>query len=36
LQWRQEAARADVQAAEIDRMSSAFEHEDLRQSLTMR
>jgi serine/threonine-protein kinase HipA len=27
--WRQEAARHGLQAAEIDRMASAFEHEDL-------
>ncbi len=32
-QWRQEASRAGIERAEIDRMASAFEHDDLRQSL---
>jgi hypothetical protein len=27
--WRQEAARHDLTKGEIDRMASAFEHEDL-------
>lgn len=27
--WRQEAARRGLTAAAIDRMASAFEHEDL-------
>jgi serine/threonine-protein kinase HipA len=33
--WREEAARVGVKRAEIERMSSAFEHDDLRQSLAM-
>jgi serine/threonine-protein kinase HipA len=28
--WRDEAARHDLAKAEIERMASAFEHEDLR------
>jgi serine/threonine-protein kinase HipA len=28
--WRDEAARHDLNKAEMDRMASAFEHEDLR------
>jgi serine/threonine-protein kinase HipA len=34
-QWRQEATRIGVNRGELDRMSSAFEHEDLAQSLAM-
>jgi serine/threonine-protein kinase HipA len=34
-QWHQEATRAGIDRAEIDRMESAFEHEDLKQSLAM-
>jgi serine/threonine-protein kinase HipA len=33
--WRGEAARIGIGRAEINRMESAFEHEDLRQSLAM-
>lgn len=32
-QWREEAARHGIGRQEIDRMASAFEHEDLRQAL---
>ena len=32
-QWRREAARLGIAPTEIDRMASAFEHDDLRQSL---
>lgn len=32
--WRNEAARLGLRAAEIDRMASAFEHDDLKQALT--
>jgi serine/threonine-protein kinase HipA len=32
-QWRREAARLAIASTEIDRMASAFEHDDLRQSL---
>ncbi len=34
--WRKEAGRVGIDRAAIDRMASAFEHDDLRQSLTMR
>ena len=34
--WRDEASRVGIDRAAIDRMASAFEHDDLRQSLTMR
>ncbi len=30
--WREEAARMGLTPAEIDRMASAFEHEDLREA----
>ena len=30
--WREEAVRMDLTQAEIDRMASAFEHEDLREA----
>jgi serine/threonine-protein kinase HipA len=33
--WRREASRIGIQRAEVDRMASAFEHDDLRQSLAM-
>jgi serine/threonine-protein kinase HipA len=33
--WRDEARRAGIGAAEMDRMASAFEHDDLRKSLAM-
>ncbi len=33
--WREEAARLGLTQAEIDRMASAFEHEDLRAALAM-
>jgi serine/threonine-protein kinase HipA len=31
--WRETAAAADIGKAEIDRMASAFEHDDLEQAL---
>jgi serine/threonine-protein kinase HipA len=31
--WRQEAAKLKIKKAEIDRMASAFEHDDLRKAL---
>ncbi len=31
--WRQEAARFKIRKAEVDRMASAFEHEDLQKAL---
>lgn len=34
--WREEAARLGLMQAEIDRMASAFEHEDLRAALSIR
>lgn len=34
--WREEAARLGLSQAEIDRMASAFEHEDLRAALSIR
>ena len=34
--WRDEASRVGIDRAAIDRMASAFEHDDLRQSLTLR
>ena len=34
-QWRREAARLGIAPTEMDRMASAFEHDDLRQSLAM-
>ena len=33
--WRQEAARLELTAAQIDRMESAFEHDDLRSALAL-
>lgn len=33
--WRQEAARLELTAAQIDRMASAFEHDDLRSVLAL-
>lgn len=33
--WREEAARLGLTQAEIDRMASAFEHEDLRKALSL-
>ena len=33
--WRQEAARLELTAAQIDRMESAFEHDDLRSVLAL-
>jgi serine/threonine-protein kinase HipA len=33
--WRQEAARAGLAAGQIDRMASAFEHDDLRKALDL-
>ena len=33
--WRQEAARLGLNAAQIDRMESAFEHDDLRSALAL-
>jgi len=33
--WREEAARMGLRQAEIDRMASAFEHEDLREALSL-
>ncbi len=33
--WREEAARMGLTQAEIDRMASAFEHEDLREALSL-
>jgi serine/threonine-protein kinase HipA len=35
-QWRETAARVGMDRRPIDRMASAFEHEDLRQSLELR
>ena len=34
-EWRRAAARLGIAASEIDRMASAFEHDDLKQSLAM-
>jgi len=34
-EWRQEAARLGIAPLEIDRMATAFEHDDLAQSLAM-
>ena len=34
--WREEAARMGLTQAEIDRMASAFEHEDLREALSLK
>jgi HipA N-terminal domain len=34
--WRRQAARLGIDSVEIDRMASAFEHDDLRKSLKMR
>jgi serine/threonine-protein kinase HipA len=34
-QWRREAARLGIVPSEIDRMASAFEHDDLKQSLAL-
>ena len=34
--WREAASRVGVARGPIDRMASAFEHDDLRQSLEMR
>jgi len=34
-QWRQEATRLGIGTVEINRMASAFEHDDLKQSLAM-
>jgi serine/threonine-protein kinase HipA len=34
--WRQEAARVGIKPVDIDRMASAFDHDDLRQSLAKR
>jgi serine/threonine-protein kinase HipA len=31
--WRQEAMRIGIERSAIDRMASAFEHDDLRQSM---
>ena len=33
--WREVAARFEIAPGEIDRMASAFEHDDLRQALAM-
>jgi len=33
--WRREAARLGIAPLEIDRMASAFEHDDLKQSLAL-
>ncbi len=33
--WRSEAGRLRIRETEINRMTSAFEHEDLRQALSM-
>jgi len=33
--WREEAARLGLRQAEIDRMASAFEHEDLKAALSL-
>ena len=33
--WRKEAARLGLTASEIDRMASAFEHEDLKAALAL-
>lgn len=33
--WRQEAARAGLASGQIDRMASAFEHDDLRKALDL-
>ena len=33
--WREEAARPGLTSAEIDRMASAFEHEDLKAALSL-
>jgi serine/threonine-protein kinase HipA len=34
-QWRREAARLGISPVEIDRMASAFEHDDLKQCLAL-
>jgi serine/threonine-protein kinase HipA len=34
-QWHREAARLGIVPSEIDRMASAFEHDDLKQSLAL-
>lgn len=31
--WRKEAAKFKIKKAEIDRMASAFEHEDLQKAI---
>ena len=31
--WREEAAKLKIKKAEIDRMASAFEHEDLQRTV---
>jgi serine/threonine-protein kinase HipA len=33
--WREEAARLSLTQAEIDRMASAFEHEELKAALSL-
>ena len=33
--WRKQAAKLGITAAEIDRMASAFEHEDLKAALAL-
>ena len=33
--WRETARKVDARSAEIQRMASAFEHNDLRQSLAL-
>jgi serine/threonine-protein kinase HipA len=33
--WRRHAAKLGLKAAEIDRMASAFEHEDLKVALAL-
>jgi hypothetical protein len=33
LNWREEAARHGIAMREIDRMASAFEHDDLKKAL---
>ena len=34
--WRDEATRIGIERGAVDRMASAFEHDDLRQSMAMR
>ena len=34
--WRREASRLGISKAEINRMESAFEHEDLKYALSIR